>query len=188
MALAEQNIALDANKESISLDQSIIGNSELGEDMQQFLTFLLAGEEYGVDILRVQEIKGWDAVTQVPNTPEYVRGVINLRGTIVPIIDLRIRFSMDQLEYGPTTVVIVLKVMSGENDSRIMGIVVDGVSDVYNVKKEEINAAPDFGDGVDSSFVKGLATVEDKMVIILDIDHMLNSNELASVTKVTEDE
>ena len=188
MALAEQNLAEDAKKGSISLDQSIIGNSELGEDMQQFLTFLLAGEEYGVDILRVQEIKGWDAVTQVPNTPEYVRGVINLRGTIVPIIDLRIRFSMDQLEYGATTVVIVLKVMSGEKDGRIMGIVVDGVSDVYNVKNDDINAAPDFGDGVDSSFVKGLATVEDKMVIILDIDHMLNSNELATVTKVTEDE
>lgn len=188
MALAEQNIAVETNKESISLDQSIIGNSELGEDTQQFLTFLLAGEEYGVDILRVQEIKGWDAVTQVPNTPKYVRGVINLRGTIVPIIDLRIRFSMEQLEYGPTTVVIVLKVMSGESDSRIMGIVVDGVSDVYNVKNDEINAAPDFGDGVDSSFVKGLATVEEKMVIILDIDHMLNSNELATVTKVTEEE
>ncbi|MDH5370064.1 MAG: chemotaxis protein CheW [Gammaproteobacteria bacterium] len=154
---------------------------------EQFLTFILAAEEYGVDILRVQEIKGWDAVTQVPNTPEYVRGVINLRGTIVPIIDLRIRFNMDQLEYGPTTVVIVLKVMSGES-SRIMGIVVDGVSDVYNVKKDEIKAAPDFGDGVDSSFVSGLATVEEKMVIILDIDHMLNSNELASVNRISEEE
>ncbi len=188
MATAEQNLAAEAANKNAQLEQSIIGNSELGEDMQQFLTFILAGEEYGVDILRVQEIKGWDAVTQVPNTPEYVRGVINLRGTIVPIIDLRIRFSMEQLEYGPTTVVIVLKVVSGDDSSRIMGIVVDGVSDVYNVKNDEINAAPDFGEGVDSSFVKGLATVEEKMVIILDIDHMLNSNELAKVNKISDGE
>ena len=188
MAIAEQNLTTEAENKKLQIEQSIIGNSELGEDTQQFLTFILAGEEYGVDILRVQEIKGWDAVTQVPNTPEYVKGVINLRGTIVPIIDLRIRFDMDQLAYGPTTVVIVLKVMSGNDDSRIMGIVVDGVSDVYNIKNDEISAAPDFGEGVDSSFVKGLATVEEKMVIILDIDHMLNSNELASVNKATEQE
>lgn len=182
---AEQDLA--STKQNSPMEQSNIVGADLDENTQQFLTFLLAGEEYGVDILRVQEIKGWDAVTQVPNTPEYVRGVINLRGTIVPIIDLRIRFSMEQREYGPTTVVIVLKVISGNDNSRIMGIVVDGVSDVYNVKKEEINAAPDFGEGVDSSFVKGLATVEEKMVIILDIDHMLNSDELATVSKATEE-
>ena len=110
MASAEQSLDVDNGNKKSKVEQPIIGSSELGEDMQQFLTFILAGEEYGVDILRVQEIKGWDAVTQVPNTPEYVRGVINLRGTIVPIIDLRIRFSMEQLAYGPTTVVIVLKV------------------------------------------------------------------------------
>lgn len=188
MASVEQNLSVKDENKNIQLEQSIVGNSELGEDMQQFLTFILASEEYGVDILRVQEIKGWDAVTQVPNTPEYVRGVINLRGTIVPIIDLRIRFSMEQLEYGPTTVVIVLKVMSDDESSRIMGIVVDGVSDVYNVKNDEINAAPDFGEGVDSSFVKGLATVEEKMVIILDIDYMLNSAELEKVNKISDEE
>ena len=188
MASAEQNLAVESENKKLKVEQSIIGSSELSEDMQQFLTFILAGEEYGVDILRVQEIKGWDAVTQVPNTPEYVRGVINLRGTIVPIIDLRIRFSMEQLEYGPTTVVIVLKVNSDDETSRIMGIVVDGVSDVYNVKNEDINAAPDFGEGVDSTFVKGLTTVDEKMVIILDIDHMLNSNELEKVNKISGDE
>ena len=190
MATAEKNLeatGMGMNDKSGSVDQSIIGSSEMDEDMEQFLTFILAGEEYGVDILRVQEIKGWDAVTQVPNTPEYVRGVINLRGTIVPIIDLRIRFNMEQLDYGPTTVVIVLKVISGDS-SRIMGIVVDGVSDVYNIKKDDIKAAPDFGDGVDSSFVSGLATVQEKMIIILDIDFMLNSNELASVNKISEEE
>ena len=147
-------------------------------DGQQYLTFILAGEEYGVDILRVQEIKGWDSVTQIPNTPKYIRGVINIRGTIVPIVDMRMRFDMDQLEYGPTTVVIVLKVMNG-NDSRIMGVVVDGVSDVYNMSDEDIKDSPEFGSSVDTNFVKGLATVNEKMVIILDIDHMCNSEDLA---------
>ncbi len=183
----EQNPATANLAASLTGDQSLIGGAELDENSQQYLTFLLAGEEYGVDILRVQEIKGWDAVTLVPNTPDYVRGVINLRGTIVPIIDLRIRFDMEQLEYGPTTVVIVLKVMA-EDSSRIMGIVVDGVSDVYNMNKDDIKPAPDFGEGVDSSFVKGLATVAEKMVIILDIDHMLNSDELAKVKNVAEEE
>lgn len=182
MAMSEQE--LDTVNQSI--DQSIIGGTELDENTQQYLTFILAGEEYGVDILRVQEIKGWDAVTQIPNTPEYIRGVINLRGTIVPIIDLRIRFGMEQLEYGPTTVVIVLKVQS-ENASRIMGIVVDGVSDVYNMQKDEIKPSPDFGAGIDSSFVKGLATIDEKMVIIIDIDHMLNSNEIEAVKTISEE-
>ena len=153
----------------------------VGDGTQQYLTFLLAGEEYGVDILRVQEIKGWDSVTPIPNTPEYIRGVINLRGMIVPIIDLRLRFSLEQLEYGPTTVVIMLKVMTEGKQSRTMGIVVDGVSDVYNMPEDQIKASPDFGAAVETDFVKGLATVNDKMVIILDIDHMLNSNELKTV-------
>jgi purine-binding chemotaxis protein CheW len=156
-------------------------------DGSQFLTFILAGEEYGVDILRVQEIKGWDSVTPIPNTPEYIRGVINLRGTIVPIVDLRRRFGLEAVEYGPVTVVIMLKVMSpnGE-DSRVMGIVVDAVSDVYNVQEDEIKAAPDFGDVVDVAFVKGLATVSESMVIILDIDNLLNSDELALVKSLAD--
>jgi purine-binding chemotaxis protein CheW len=153
-----------------------------GDGAQQYLTFLLAGEEYGVDILRVQEIKGWDSVTPIPNTPKYIRGVINLRGTIVPIIDLRLRFNLEQLEYGPTTVVIMLKVMSDAKQSRTMGIVVDGVSDVYNMPHDQIKPSPDFGTAVETDFVKGLATVNEKMVIILDIDHMLNSRELKIVS------
>lgn len=152
-----------------------------GDGAHQYLTFLLAGEEYGVDILRVQEIKGWDSVTPIPNTPEYIRGVINLRGTIVPIIDLRLRFKLEQLEYGPTTVVIMLKVMSDANQSRTMGIVVDGVSDVYSMPPDQIKASPDFGSAVVIDFIKGLATVNEKMVIILDIDNMLNSHDLDAV-------
>lgn len=156
-------------------NQNIITDDLSGAD--QFLTFMLNGEEYGVDILRVQEIKGWDAVTTIPNTPEYIRGVMNLRGTIVPIIDMRIRFSLDRMEYGPTTVVIVLRV-EGETKSRIMGIVVDGVSDVYNLKQSDIKSSPNFGSAVDTEFVKGITTVDEKLVVILDIDYMLNSSEL----------
>ena len=167
--------------QNLNVEQDLI----TAEGTDQFLTFMLAGEEYGVDILRVQEIKGWDAVTNIPNTPEYIRGVINLRGTIVPIVDLRLRFNMNKMDYGPTTVVIVLKVMDGDR-SRIMGIVVDGVSDVYNIPAEEVKESPDFGAGIDTEFVMGLAAVEEKMVILLDIDHMLNSSELADLDEATE--
>jgi len=158
-------------------------NSELDSDADQFLTFVLGSEEYGVDILRVQEIKGWDSVTPIPNTPEYIKGVINLRGTIVPIVDLRQRFHMPEIEYGPITVVIVLKIECADRD-RIMGIVVDGVSDVYDVPPEEMKDAPDFGSVVDTEFVRGLATVEEKMIIILDIDHLLSGNEMQATDKL----
>ena len=157
-----------------------------GDDGNQYLTFMLAGEEYGVDILRVQEIKGWDTVTQIPNTPEYIRGVINLRGTIVPIIDLRLRFNLDFLEYGVTTVVIVVKVCSEGGKDRTMGIVVDAVSDVYNISSEDFRDSPDFGTAVDTDFVKGLTTVNEKMVILLDIDHMCNSAELKVIDSISE--
>ena len=151
-----------------------VDSIELNGDTDQYLTFMPAGEEYGVDILRVQEIKGWDSVTPIPNTPPYIKGVINLRGTIVPIFDLRERFSLDQIPYGPTTVVIVLKV-NKENGSRTMGIVVDAVSEVYNISTEGMKPSPDFGTSISMDFVHGLATVDDKMIIVLDIDRLLNS-------------
>ncbi|MGE3539896.1 MAG: chemotaxis protein CheW [Candidatus Tectimicrobiota bacterium] len=147
-------------------------------DARQYLTFLLADAEYGVDILRVQEIKGWDLVTALPNTPGYVRGVMNLRGTIVPIIDLRQRFGLDTIDYGLTTVVVVVRVMH-ERGSRIMGLVVDAVSDVYNISDTDMRAAPECANTVSGDCVRGLATVHGKMVIILDIDQLLNAGELA---------
>jgi purine-binding chemotaxis protein CheW len=148
------------------------------KNCEQLLTFILAGEEYGVDILRVQEIKGWDTVTPIPNTPEHILGVINLRGTIVPIIDLRLCFNLPAIAYGPTTVVIMLKIKS-EDRIRTMGIVVDGVSDVYNVEQDAMKPPPDFGSVISMDFVRGLTTVGEHMVIVLDIDHLLNSAELA---------
>lgn len=145
-----------------------------GED-GQFLTFILAGEEYGVDILRVQEIKGWDKATPIPNTPDYIKGVINLRGTVVPIIDLRRRFGLPSIDYGSTTVVIVLRIKTDKGE-RTMGFVVDAVSDVYAIDKTQLKPAPDFGSAVSADFIRGLVTVDNKMVILLDIDQLVTAN------------
>jgi len=143
---------------------------------EQFLTFMLNGEEYGVDILRVQEIKGWATATEIPNMPDYIRGVINLRGTIVPIVDLRRRFSMTGAEYTSTTVIIVLMVRNPEGATRTMGFVVDAVSDVYSVGAHQIKPAPDFGESVRAECVRGLATVDEKMIILLDIDQLIGGD------------
>lgn len=175
---------MDAVGNNVTELSSGVVSGDIEADGNQFLTFFLAGEEYGVDILRVQEIKGWDSVTPIPNTPDYIRGVINLRGTIIPIIDLRCRFGLEAIGYGPMTVVIVLKVFDGEN-SRVMGVVVDAVSDVYNVQEDTLKSAPDFGAVVDVAFVQGLATVGEAMVIILDIDKLLNSDEFVATENVT---
>jgi purine-binding chemotaxis protein CheW len=151
----------------------------------KYLTFVLATEEYAVDILRVQEIKGWSKVTPIPNTPPYICGVINLRGTIVPVIDLRLRFNLTHQEYGTMTVIVVVKVLSQNGKERIMGVVVDAVSDVYDVSENELKPPPDFGSVISTEFVKGLATVEEKMVIVLDVDKLLNSQELAIVDNLS---
>lgn len=155
-------------------EEDVIG-LETTDDSNQFLTFMLAGEEYGVDILRVQEIKGWESTTEIPNTPEYIQGVMNLRGTIVPIVDLRCRFELEKVEYNNMTVVIVLKTKSGESEKTI-GFVVDAVSDVYNVSDEQLKPSPDFGNAVSTEFVRGLATIDEKMLILLDIDHLIDAD------------
>lgn len=147
----------------------------------QYLTFMLGNEEFGVEILRVQGIQGWDSATPIPNSPDYVLGVTNLRGSIVPIIDLRRRFQLAEQDFGPTTVVIVVKV-ENPNQDRTVGMVVDGVSEVYSVNPEEVQPAPQFGGNVDTLFVKGLATIDERMLILLDIDRLLHD----SIEAVTE--
>ncbi|MDX8396464.1 MAG: chemotaxis protein CheW [Mariprofundaceae bacterium] len=145
---------------------------------EQYLTFMLAGEEYGVDILTVQELRGWEEATPIPNTPDYVKGVINLRGVVVPIIDLRERFNLENVEYNPTTVVIIVKVVADKGD-RIMGIVVDAVSEVYNVREADMQPAPDMDGAISIDFVKGLATIDGKMVILLEINRLINEGVLS---------
>ena len=165
---------MSTTKVAAGTEKSTAGTSE------QFLTFMLAGEEYGVDILRVQEIKGWDKVTRIPHTPDYVLGVINLRGAIVPILDLRRRFGLDTTDFGPTTVVIVVRV-AGARDERTVGMVVDAVCDVYNVGLGDSKPPPDVCGGVETIFVKALTTVDQKMLILLDIDRLIGHS-LADTT------
>ncbi|NRB22286.1 chemotaxis protein CheW [Shewanella sp.] len=147
------------------------------EDSQQYLTFIMANEEYGVEILSVQEIRGWESTTVIPNAPSHVKGVINLRGTIVPIIDLRQRFGIEVLDYGATTVVIVVKVAIA-NEHKVIGIVVDAVSDVFSVNNDDVRDAPNFGEDTDLSFIKGLTNADEKMVILLDINRLLGNEVL----------
>ncbi|MCG8315301.1 MAG: chemotaxis protein CheW [Pseudomonadales bacterium] len=150
------------------------------DQTEQYLTFIMADEEYGVDILRVQEIRGWESVTPIPNSPMHVKGVINLRGTIVPIIDLRQRFGLENIDYGPLTVVTVLKVESTQGE-RIMGIVVDAVSDVYALSNQDMRDAPDLGDHIDTAYIKGLVNVDNKMVILLEINELLGSDAIPEI-------
>ena len=157
-------------------------STEPSSDAEQFLTFVLGGEEYGVTILRVQGIQGWDRVTPIPNTPDFILGVINLRGAIVPIVDLRRRFGMPAAEFGPTTVVIVVRVAQENRNERTLGLVVDAVSEVCNVSAADRKPAPDFGSHIKTDFVKGLATVDQRMVILLDIDRLVSEGLLGSMT------
>jgi purine-binding chemotaxis protein CheW len=157
-------------------------STEPSSGAEQFLTFVLGGEEYGVTILQVQGIQGWDRVTPIPNTPEYILGVINLRGAIVPIVDLRRRFGMPAAEFGPTTVVIVVRVTQENRNERTLGLVVDAVSEVCSVGADSRKPAPDFGSGIKTDFVKGLATVENRMVILLDIDRLVSEGLLGSMS------
>ncbi|UNK57375.1 chemotaxis protein CheW [Pseudoxanthomonas daejeonensis] len=141
----------------------------------EFLTFTLGEEHYGVDILKVQEIRGYDAVTRVPDAPEYIKGVINLRGTIVPVIDLRLKLRLREARYDSLTVMIVLNVKD-----RVVGIVVDGVSDVVPLLQEQIRPKPEFGAAVDTRFISGIGTLDERMLILLDIEMLLDSTDLGA--------
>jgi len=152
----------------------------LTTDDNQFLTFNLGDELYGVDILRVQEIKGYTAVTKIPNTPSHIKGVLNLRGTIVPIVELRTKFGIPTIDYTAFTVIIVVVVRD-----KVMGLVVDAVSDVLNIDKKDIQVPPQFGVKVDVSFLNGIGKSGDKLVALLDIDRMLPEGE-APVAAVSE--
>ena len=145
-------------------------------DSNQYLTFTLGNEEYGLEILKVQEIKGYSLITRVPRSPEFVKGVLNLRGTIVPVIDLRARFGLELRDYDQFTVIIVV-VVAG----RAMGLIVDAVSDVLNLPQSEIAETPEFSNRVDTKFISGMGRAGDKLIILLDVEKLLSSDELQSV-------
>jgi purine-binding chemotaxis protein CheW len=146
------------------------------ETKSEFLTFLLGAEEYGIEILKVQEIRGYDTVTQIANTPTFIKGVINLRGHIVPIVDLRIKFNLGTVEYNELTVVIILNL-----GKRVVGIVVDGVSDVIALGETQISAMPDLVSSIDTRYLLGLGTVDARMLILVDIERLMSSQDMALV-------
>lgn len=161
-------------------EQREVRTSYSSED-HQYLTFSLADEYYGVDILKVQEIKGFTTVTRIPNTPDYLKGVLNLRGTIVPIVDLRMKFGMGTTDPTPFTVMVVVNVRN-----RIMGFMVDAVSDVLDLNAKNIQAPPELGSAVDITFVAGIGSSNDRLVTLLDIDRVLTEEEVKLVEELPE--
>jgi purine-binding chemotaxis protein CheW len=146
-------------------------------DRYQYLTFTLGQGYYGIEILRVQEIKGYSAVTPLPNLPPYIKGVLNLRGAVVPVLDLRDRFGMSESEYTRFTVIIVVRV--GE---RVVGLIVDAVSDVLDVAQNDVVPAPDMGAGVDTSFLTGMAKSEERLISLLDIERVVGMDEVGKAS------
>jgi purine-binding chemotaxis protein CheW len=147
--------------------------SETSQAAHEYLTFMLANETYGIDILKVQEIRGYDTVTHIANAPEFIKGVINLRGVIVPIVDMRIKFNVGEPTYHEFTVVIIMNVLD-----RVIGMVVDGVSDVVALTPEQIRPAPEMGAALDTNYITGLGAQNDQMLILVDIEKMMSSEEM----------
>ncbi|EOZ5054279.1 TPA: chemotaxis protein CheW [Pseudomonas aeruginosa] len=150
--------------------------SQANGPAQEYLTFTLGREEYAIDILRVQEIRGYDQVTAIANAPPFIKGVINLRGAIVPIVDMRIKFHLAEVTYDPFTVVIILNI-----GRRIVGVVVDSVSDVIALGGDAIRPPPEFGASFDTEYLLGLATAGERMLILVDIERLMTSREMALV-------
>jgi purine-binding chemotaxis protein CheW len=153
-----------------------ITGSAAGRAANEFLTFSLGSEEYGIEILKVQEIRGYAAITQIANAPEFLKGVVNLRGIIVPIIDMRIKFALGEPEYDQFTVVIILNVAQ-----RVVGIVVDGVSDVIALSGDQVRPTPEFGSVVDAEYIMGVGAVDERMLILLDIESLMSRSDMGLI-------
>jgi len=150
------------------------GNTVLDAMVQEYLTFTLGEEEYGVDILKVQEIRGYDTITRMPDAPDFIKGVINLRGTIVPVVDMRIKFKLGKVVYDEFTVMIILNL-----GRRVVGMVVDGVSDVMQLNPDQVRPAPEFGGGVNTKYITGLGVLDQRMLILVDIEKLMSAADMA---------
>jgi purine-binding chemotaxis protein CheW len=148
-------------------------------EISQFVTFSLGEEEYGIEIMKVQEIIGYQGFTRIPNVPDFIKGVLNLRGTVVPVVDLRKKFSMEDKEYTKFTVIIILEALG-----RIMGIIVDAISDVVSLTEQDIQDPPSFNDTVRTDFIKGMGKKNDKLIILLDMDKVLSQEELEELDNI----
>ena len=155
---------------------SVMGKMAEGTAAREYLTFRLDQEEYGIDILKVQEIRGYEPPTRIANAPSFIKGVVNLRGTIVPIVDMRLKFNCSKAEYNSFTVVIILNM-----HQRVVGIVVDSVSDVMELPPDAIRAAPDIDSAIDSGSITGLGSVGERMLILLDIEKLMSSDDMGLV-------
>jgi purine-binding chemotaxis protein CheW len=162
-----------------TVDQAV---KAMGEKEGKYLTFTLADEEYGIGILKIKEIIGMMPITPVPRTPQFVKGVINLRGKVIPVIDLRIRFGLTAMEYTDRTCIIVVEI-AGESGSVMVGLVVDTVSEVLNIKSNDIEETPAFGAKLDTDYILGMAKMEGGVKILLDIDRVLRSEEITLLEK-----
>lgn len=158
-------------------------NAQLGSSKDiaghEFLAFTLGQEEYGIDILKVQEIRGYEAVTRIANAPEFIKGVINLRGIIIPVVDMRIKFNLGTPTYDQFTVVIILNI-----GGRIMGMVVDSVSDVTTLSPEQVKPAPEMGTAFNTNYLIGLGTIDERMLILVDIDKLMSSAEMGLIENI----
>jgi purine-binding chemotaxis protein CheW len=168
------------------MTQTVQKNTEANENLAhlagKYLTFILGEESYGIEILKVQEIIGMQAITRIPRTPQYVKGVINLRGKVIPVIDLRLRFGMEAAEVSRKTCIIVVQASKADVNVT-MGIVVDEVSEVLEIAVEEIEPSPGFGTTVETSFIMGMAKTENAVKILLDIDKIMSENEMEALAK-----
>jgi purine-binding chemotaxis protein CheW len=167
MMQTAQNIPVAAD----NVDRDIAG--------QEFLAFTLGKEEYGIDILKVQEIRGYETVTRIANAPDFIKGVVNLRGIIVPIVDMRIKFQLGEPTYDQFTVVIILNI-----GGRVVGMVVDSVSDVITLSPEQIKPAPEMGTALNTDYLIGLGTLDQRMLILVNIDKLMSSNEMGLIDKI----
>jgi purine-binding chemotaxis protein CheW len=154
-------------------------NSDRDITGQEFLAFTLGKEEYGIDILKVQEIRGYETVTRIANSPDFIKGVVNLRGIIVPIVDMRIKFNLGEPTYDQFTVVIILNIAG-----RVVGMVVDSVSDVTTLSPEQVKPAPEMGSALNTEYLIGLGTLDERMLILVDIDKLMSSEEMGLIEKI----
>ncbi len=151
--------------------------------IDQYLTFEIDKEIYGIDILKIREIRGWGAVREVPNTPDYMKGVINLRGTMIPVVDMRLRFGMKEVEYTPITVVIVVSIVFN-NKEILVAFVVDAVSDVIDIGRDDFRAVPTFGCKIEARYMTGMAIVNEKTIILLNTDEVMEEHEFEELCEV----
>ena len=159
--------------------EATLSSADTRSKAGKYLTFRLGAEEYGLEILKVQEIIQMQAITRIPRTPEYVRGVINLRGKVIPVVDMRIKFQLGEPTYDPFTVVIILNI-----GGRVVGMVVDSVSDVTTLTPDQIKPAPEMGTAFNSDYMIGLGTVDERMLILVDIDKLMSSSEMGLMDKL----